>query len=97
MPGEDRPQGSAEDQVAVLTMEGRPVEFTWRGRRYRIHSILSRWKEAGGWWHRPPLEQGQPDDGGAEVWRVEAAPVGALGMFHLTIDERTGTWRVGGE
>jgi hypothetical protein len=86
-----------DDEITVITIEGKPVEFTWRGRRYRVHSILSRWKEAGGWWRRPPREEEGtllPDDQTQEIWRVEAAPEGALGLFHLRIDEKSGRWRI---
>ena len=29
-----------------------PIEFTFKGKRFRIHAVLSRWCEAGGWWNR---------------------------------------------
>lgn len=87
-------QTNAGDQITVTTIDGRPVEFTWRGRRWRIHTILTRFKRAGGWWQRPALPAGAPDDAPQEIWQVEAAPEGALGLFHLTVDQRTGTWRV---
>lgn len=71
-----------------------PVEFTFRGRRFRIHSVLSRWCEAGGWWNRISDGMYRPDDGARALWRVEAAPVGALTTFEIERDEVTGTWRV---
>ena len=72
----------------------RPIEFTFRGRRFRIHSVLSRWCEAGGWWNRVNDGIYRPDDGARALWTVEAAPLGALTTFELERDEITGQWIV---
>ena len=74
-----------------------PIEFTYQGRRFRIHRILSRWRTAGGWWnrlndHASEVHQWRPDDGVRSSWKVEAAPVGAVGTFELERDETTGQW-----
>ena len=62
------------------------------GKRFRIHAVLSRWCEAGGWWNRISDGKYRPDDQARAVWRVEAAPIGALTTFELERDEVTGQW-----
>lgn len=69
-----------------------PIEFTFKGRRFRIHAVLSRWCEAGGWWNRISDGTYRPDDAARAVWRVEAAPIGALTTFELERDELSGQW-----
>ena len=86
-----------------------PIEFTYQGRRFRIHSVLARWRTAGEWWNRlgssaqqsasqqpdaRESNQWQPDDQTRSLWKVEAAPLGALRTFELERDEATGQWRV---
>ena len=39
-----------------------PIEFSFAGRRFRIHAVLSRWCEAGGWWNRISDGNFHPDD-----------------------------------
>ena len=69
-----------------------PIEFTFKGRRFRIHAVLSRWCEAGGWWNRISDGKFRPDDQARALWTVEAAPIGALTTFQLERDEATGQW-----
>jgi hypothetical protein len=71
-----------------------PIEFTFKGRRFRIHAVLSRWCESGGWWNRVSDGKYRPDDQARALWRVEAAPIGALTTFELERDETTGQWIV---
>jgi hypothetical protein len=71
-----------------------PIEFSFRGKRFRIHAVLSRWCEAGGWWNRVSDGICRPDDGARALWTVEAAPIGALNTFQLERDEITGSWIV---
>lgn len=71
-----------------------PIEFTFRGKRFRIHAVLSRWCEAGGWWNRISDGKFRPDDQARALWKVEAAPIGALATFELERDEATGQWIV---
>jgi len=88
----------------VLAPEGEPIEFIYKGRRFHIHAVLSRWRESGGWWnriddgmrlhHQKHLEQSIFDDGARAIWRVEAAPVGALATFEIELDEITGSWQI---
>lgn len=74
-----QPTGQAE----IALFDGEPVEFTYRGRRYRIHLVLSRWREAGGWWNRASDGNYRPDDGARALWRVEAAPIGVMTTFEI--------------
>ena len=67
----------------IALFDGEPIEFTYRGRRYRIHAVLSRWREAGGWWNRASDGNYRPDDGARALWRVEAAPLGAMTTFEI--------------
>ena len=69
-----------------------PIEVTFRGKRFRIHAVLSRWCEAGGWWNRISDGKFRPDDQARALWKVEAAPIGALATFELERDEATGQW-----
>ena len=77
-----------------VTIDGAttPIEFTFKGRRFRIHAVLSRWCEAGGWWNRISDGKYRPDDQARALWRVEAAPIGALTTFELERDEISGQW-----
>ena len=94
-------------ELPVTTDGSTPIEFTFRGKRFRIHNILSRWCEAGGWWNRisdgvyRPDDlhnlhnlNGLPDDNSRAIWRVEAAPIGAVTTFELERDEATGKWLI---
>lgn len=71
-----------------------PIEFTYRGRRFRIHAVLTRWCESGGWWNRIGDGQVRPDDNERAIWRVEAAPIGAINTFELERDEKSGQWLI---
>ena len=48
--------------------------------------------EAGGWWNRISDGKYRPDDQARALWRVEAAPIGALTTFELERDEVSGQW-----
>lgn len=34
------------------------------------------------------------DDGSCSIWRVEAAPIGALATFEIELDEKTKSWQI---
>ncbi|MCX6428992.1 MAG: DUF6504 family protein [Actinobacteria bacterium] len=78
----------------VIADGATPVEFTYRGKRFRIHAVLSRWCESGGWWNRMSDGLFRPDDRARALWRVEAAPIGSLTTFQLERDETSGEWRI---
>jgi hypothetical protein len=89
-------------ELPVTTDGNTPMEFTYRGKRFRIHSVLNRWCEAGGWWNRisdgvyraNDLSNDLPNDNARAIWRVEAAPIGAVTTFELERDEATGKWLI---
>ena len=89
-------------ELPVTTDGSTPIEFTFRGKRFRIHSIINRWCEAGGWWNRISDGVYHPDgstgdllnDNSRAIWRVEAAPIGAVATFELERDETTGKWLI---
>jgi hypothetical protein len=83
---------SRPSEIEVHDLNGEPVEFVWGERRYRVHSVLLRWCEAGGWWHRANDGEHRPDDRSRSSWRVEAAPEGTLGVFDLERDDTSGRW-----
>ncbi len=96
----NQPTEPADKGARVLAPEGEPVEFLYKGRRFHIHAIVSRWRESGGWWNR--IDDGNRhlteanifDDGARAIWRVEAAPEGAMTTFEIERDEITGTWLI---
>ena len=68
-----RAQVSQVQPHEVLADGLTPVEFTFRGKRFRIHTVLSRWCEAGGWWNRISDGIYRPDDGARALWELCAA------------------------
>ena len=75
------------DRPEIFLAGGEPIEFTFRGRRFRIHAVLSSWREAGGWWNRASDGLYRPDDGSRILWRVEAAPIGTMVTFEIEREE----------
>lgn len=71
----------------IYLINGEPAEFTFRGQRFRIHSLLSSWRESGGWWNRASDGLYRPDDGSRILWRVEAAPLGTMATFEIEREE----------
>lgn len=93
-------RGGEPPSARVLAPEGQPVEFIYKERHFHVHSILSRWKESGGWWNRIEDgnvhldEKGDFDDGACAIWQVEAAPIGTLTTFEIERDEITKSWKI---
>ena len=52
---EKAPLPEPSEQSQIYLAGGEPIEFTYRGRRFRIHAVLSSWREAGGWWNRAKI------------------------------------------
>lgn len=73
-------------EVCLRAAESGPVpdQFWWRGRRYLVREVLSRWTESGSWWTGtairaltdggtvPGTGPGAVDDRATQWWRVEA-------------------------
>ena len=96
-----------QEIAPVIAPEGEPIEFIYKGQRFHVYSILSRWRESGGWWNRisdgsSRMSYGEDslaelsivDDGARSLWRVEAAPLGAVGTFEIEHDEITKRWQI---
>ena len=85
----------------VIAPNGEPIEFIHKGRRFHIHAVLSHWRKSGGWWSRiNESELSDSDildsinDNPATIWRVEAAPLGALTTFEIELDEISKCWQI---
>ena len=79
----------------IFLAGGEPIEFTYNGQRFRIHSVLSSWHESGGWWNRASDGFFRPDDGSRILWRVEAAPIGVMKTFEIErLESPSGLWRI---
>jgi hypothetical protein len=78
----------------VQLQNGQPIEFLHGGHRFRVHTIQSCWREAGGWWKH--LDQGETGfiDNQKTIWHVEAAPLGALNVFEIQFDDVSKTWSI---
>ena len=68
---------------------GQPRVFLWRGRVYRVTSVVDHWQERSAWW-RATAEGVPLDVAGAprQVWRVaaQAGRSGAEGIYDLLLD-----------
>jgi Family of unknown function (DUF6504) len=90
------------ESARVLASEGKPIEFIHNGIHFHIHAVIASWRESGGWWNRiseSELDEATSildsiDDNASAVWRVEAAPVGALATFEIELDEKTNSWQI---
>ena len=68
-----------------------PSAFRWRGKRYRVVSVLGHWREDEGWWRRADgvPTRIEPTD----LWRVEARNgTPTRGVYELV--RRGDVWRL---
>ena len=78
-----------------------PEQFLWRGRLWKVRSVLAHWVETGPWWQHQGEER-QPASLGdllveRELWRVEAGRGGPdAGVFDLSFDWTDGRWQLVG-
>jgi len=76
------------EPVEVQTREdGRPVSFTWRGRRYTVTAVQEYWLVNRNWWRESSPLPARPE---LKFWRVEAAD--PTGVYELREDSAAGTW-----
>ncbi len=74
-----------DEPIAVRTEEaGKPVRFTWRGRRYGIKECFSTWRERHSWWKK----QGETNK---LYMRVETD---RGGLYDLCFDVKEHRWRM---
>jgi len=66
--------------IAVTTRAGRPRQFGWRGRWYRVRQIHEQWQDQGAWWM---------EESPHWFFRVE---VEGGGMFELASDLDLRQW-----
>ena len=79
------------EPVEVMSSKGAvsaPIAFRWRGKSYRVLSVLGHWREDAAYWTGGGLEIPQRD-----LWRVEAQNgLPASGVYEL-VQERD-AWRL---
>ncbi len=88
-----------------------PEQFLWRGRLWKVRTVLAHWVETGPWWQSADAQAVIGTDDGREserppgdllaereLWRVEAGR-GAPdpdGVFELSFDWSDGRWQLVG-
>jgi len=75
----DNPDSPTNQRPEIFLAGGEPIEFTYNGQRFRIHTVLSSWRESGGWWNRASDGLFRPDDG--------ASKSSVTGGFVLPLDQ----------
>lgn len=75
------------DQPIVCTTNaaGRPVAFSFRGRRYRIVEVVDSWLEVGEWW------EGEPE---TEWLRIVTHDRGTFEIYSPTPEPGWRLWRI---
>jgi hypothetical protein len=83
--------------VDVKCSEGRPEQFIWRDRLYRVRRILQEWDRAPRWWQdvRSGVAVG-PASGDEQTWRVEASAgrYDSTGVYDLSFDPARAQWHL---
>lgn len=85
--------------------DGRPEQFLWRGRLWKVRAVLAHWVETGPWWlpgQSTGQAAGQSPLPGAdllverELWRVEAGRGHdqRCGVFELSFSWTDGCWQL---
>lgn len=83
-----------DEAVEVRAASGTPDLFLWRGRLWKICSVLSEWTETAAWWRTDPDDIGWGPE--RSVYRVEAG-IGRHArteMFELAFDPTSDRWQV---
>jgi len=106
---EERQMRRYDDPVEVRRGETEgPEQFLWRGRLWKVRSVLAHWVETAPWWQGDARSESESQSGPAphldlvaerELWRVEAGRgtgLGASGVFDLSFDWSDGSWRLVG-
>ncbi len=83
-----------DDAVEVRAAEGTPEHFLWRGRLWKVCTVLSHWIETAAWGRTDPADIGWGPE--RRVYKVEAAS-GRLARsetFELAFDPTSDRWQV---
>ncbi len=80
------------DPIDVEAPKGSVEAFWWRGKRYQVRRVLTRWRESGGWWEKGAEEKPWLAGDAREVVRLEAGNGRAAGTYEIARDLRAGTW-----
>ena len=80
--------------VDVKCTEGRPDQFIWRDRLYRVRRVLQEWDRAPRWWQDVPGLPEGPAGGDQQTWRVEASAgrFDTTGVYDLSFDPARAQW-----
>jgi hypothetical protein len=78
----------------VRCHEGRPEQFIWHDRLYRVHRVLQEWERSASWWTQHALAAGPAQD--VRTWRVEASAGRSdePGVYDLSFDPARAQWRL---
>lgn len=99
-PGDIGEIGEASDEAGPGG-EGRPEQFLWRGRLWKVRAVLAHWVETGPWWAGETAQAGDLL-AERELWRVEAGRGAAVtgsqrtGVFDLAFSWTDGRWQLVG-
>jgi hypothetical protein len=81
--------------IEVRSRDQTPEQFLWRGKLYRVISVLEQWRESGTWWNSPAASgSGSLVDEEREFWRVEAGrgATSGAGIYDLCFNQARGQW-----
>jgi hypothetical protein len=98
MSGEETQMRLYDDPVEVRRGETEgPDQFLWRGRLWKVRTVLAHWVETAPWWQST---EPAPDADllvERELWRVEAGRgISTSGVFDLSFNWSDGRWQLVG-
>ncbi|MEI2787125.1 MAG: DUF6504 family protein [Candidatus Nanopelagicales bacterium] len=77
--------------IHVKCASGRPAQFIWRDRLYRVDEVLQQWDKSALWWKDV---RATPTGCDVQTWRV-AASAGRFdghGVYELSFDPAADQW-----
>jgi hypothetical protein len=82
--------------VHVRCTEGRPEQFIWRDRLYRVQRVLQEWDRSAAWWKDVRAVVSGPSGCDVQTWRVEASAgrCDTAGVYDLSFDPTGGQWQL---
>lgn len=87
-----------DDPVEVRRGETEgPDQFLWRGRLWKVRTVLAHWVETAPWWQSTEPAVGADLLVERELWRVEAGRgISGTGVFDLSFNWSDGRWQLVG-